>query len=256
MRERAEGIARAARVLGSAGAVFPLLALLLLSGCSKARDIYLDSLVGMESTPIKGEPVSDKTVAELSRKIDGFRAEVDRKVKATENLGVYWKMLAVRYMNGGMYGEAMAALREAVAVYPENPLLFYYQGMCAARLAKAQTENAAKQAEMYRTAEDAYRRAIALDPVLVHALYGLAILYIFELERPAEAEPLLKKALEVEKKNWDCWMLLARVYYETRRAEQAVGLYDTILGSGAPEAVRRDAEANRKRIQEELHGSP
>lgn len=231
-----------------------LLSLALLAGCeSKARAAYFDSLEEMEPTDFKGQKVDDKTIEELKKSIDKYQAEVDRKVKAAENLGVYWKMLAIRYMNGGMYGEALKALQDAIAVYPENPLLFFYQGTCAARLGKAQTADAGKQAELYGTAEKAYRRAVALDPVLVHALYALSILYVFELDRPAEAESLLKKAVEVEKRNWDCWMLLARVYYQTRRPEQAIDIYDDVMGSGAPESLRKDAEANRKRIQEELY---
>jgi len=249
MMQRIGASARAAAAVGA------LLSFILLAGCQdKARDSYVDSLTEMEKTEFKGQKIDDKTVEELKKNIEKFQAEVDRKVKATENLGVYWKMLAVRYMNGGMYGESLEALKQAIAVYPENPLLFFYQGTCAARLGKAQTADSARQAELYRLAENAYKRAVALDPVLVHALYALSILYVFELDRPAEAEPLLKKALEVEKKNWDCRMLLARVYYQTRRPEQAVEIYDEVAGSAAPDQLKKDAEANRKRIQEELYG--
>jgi tetratricopeptide (TPR) repeat protein len=240
---------------GKAG-LLALVSLILLGGCrSKAREVYLDSLTEMEKTDFKGQKVPDKTIEDLKKNIDKFQAEVDKKVKATENLGVYWKMLALRYMNGGMYGEALESLKQAIAVYPENPLLFFYQGTCAGRLGKAQTADAAKQAELYRLAENAYKRAIALDPVLVNALYALSILYAFELDRPAEAEPLLKKALEVEKKNWDCKMLLARVYYQTRRPEQAMEIYKEVADSNAAETTRKDADDNRKRIQEEIYGS-
>jgi tetratricopeptide (TPR) repeat protein len=223
-----------------------------LAGCRRPGAGWLEPLKTLEPG---GSPTS-AAIEDLKRGIDRYQAEVDRKVSAAQNLGVYWKMLALKYVDNGMFGLALDALDEAAAVYPENPILFQYMGVSAARAAKGLVADAAEQARLYARSEAAYRRAIFLDPTYVAALYGLAVLLALELGRPAEAEPLVAAVLELEPKNLDALFLLGRIAYAGGRYEDAVDCYDRILATRPPERLARQAEQNRRQAKEALFGTP
>lgn len=221
-----------------------------LAGCA-ARSTWLESLKAVE-----GGEGTRSSLEQLKRDIDRFQAEVDRTVSAAQNLGVYWKMLALKYVDNGMYGLALEALDEAVAVYPENPILFHYMGLSAARAAKGVVADGAERARLFARAEAAYRRAIFLEPGYVDALYGLAVLLSLELDRSPEAEPLLAAVLAREPKNVDALFLLGRIAYAEGRYEDAVDAFDRILATKPPERVGAQAEANRQQAKEALYGAP
>ena len=231
-----------------------LAAALLLSstGCARRPDFYLEELKKTEAG--RAAPADERRIAELEAGIRRYRQEVDRKVRASDQLGVYYRMLAVRYMQLGMFQQAYGALEEARKIYPENPILFYYSGICAARLSQAQAEPAERRQWLER-AERYYRRALDLDPLHLETLYALSVLYVYELGRPQEAEELLVRLLEREKKNADALFLLGNVYYAAGRLEDALGVYRRLEGLGLPEDKRRQAEQNMRTIEEELHGA-
>ena len=121
-----------------------------------------------------------------------------------------------------MYGEALKYLEKALEFYPENDVIIFY--LCAAssaRLAKAKVNRPAAQ-ELFQEAENYYLRALELDNNFSQALYGISVLYIFELDRISDAEPYLDRLLEKESKNTSAMFLLARVYVYQERIEEAV----------------------------------
>jgi tetratricopeptide (TPR) repeat protein len=235
-------------VLGALAA----LAVLSLAACGRDRDAYLEPLKRTE--PVEASKFSDRRIAELKAGIRKYRAEVDRKVQASQQLGIYYRMLALRYIDLQMYQPAYEALEQARAIYPENAILFYYSAVCAGHLSQAQTEAARRSGWLDRS-ERLYRRAIALDPDYPGALYGLAVLYVFELDRSEEAVALLEHLLEKQKSDTDAMFLLANVYYRLRRQGLALELYDRLLRMDLPADKRQQAQANRRRIEGELHGT-
>jgi len=228
------------------------LALASLAGCRQAGAGWLEPLKTLEP----GGTPTNAAIEELKKGIDRYQAEVDRKVSAAQNLGVYWKMLALKYVDNGMYGLALDALDEAVAVYPENPILFQYMGISAARTAKGMVADASEQARLFARSEAAYRRAVFLDPAYVDALYGLAVLLALELGRTGEAEPLLDTVLEKEPKNLDALFLLGRIAYSQGRYEDAVECYDRILAAQPPDALRDQAARNKQQAMGALYEAP
>jgi len=229
-----------------------VLALAALAGCRRPGTGWLEPLKTLEP----GGTPTNAAIEDLKRGIDRYQAEVDRKVSAAQNLGVYWKMLALKYVDNGMYGLALDALDEAVAVYPENQILFYYMGISAARAAKGVVADAAEQARLLARSEAAYRRAVFLDPAYVNAQYGLAVLLALELGRPAEAEPLLAAALQQQPKNLDALFLLGRLAYADGRYEDAVDCYDRILAARPPEKLRDQAEQNKRQAKGAIYATP
>lgn len=227
--------------------------LLLPCACKKEKDQYLDAVTELEQTEYRGQELSDKRIAEIKSAIKSYQEEVDKKVKASEKLGTYYKMLAVRYMDGRMYEKAYESLQEAIGIYPENPILFYLSGVSSARVAKSRIEAAPRQEWLDRS-EAFYLHALELDPIYVQALYGLAVLLVFELNRPEAAEPYLLRLLMREKQNTDAMFLLANVYYRGGRLLEALEVYDNIAETTKMEERKQQAVENKKKIEEELHG--
>jgi tetratricopeptide (TPR) repeat protein len=252
LRRGGAGSRAAPAALFAMAALFALAALLP-AACARDREAYLEPLKRME--PGEGKKVSDRQIDELKAAIRRYQAEVDRKVRATQQLGIYYRMLAVRYIDLQMYQPAYEALEQARAIYPENAVLFYYSAVCAARLAQAQTEPA-RRGEWLGRSERLYRRAVVLDPDYPSALYGLAVLYVFELDRAQEAVDLLEHLLEKQKNNSEAMFLLGNVYYRLGKPEKALELYNRLVRMDLSADKRREAEANKRRIEEELHGAP
>lgn len=228
--------------------------LLLLTGCRRGNDLYRESLEELA----RGEPgtleLSRERVEEIQEGIRKYRREVERKIKAADQLGIYYKMLSVQYLRAGMYGLAYENLALALEIHPENPILFHLSALSAARLGKSKVD-ATERARWLAAAEAHYRRALELDPVYVDALYGYAVLLIFELDRAAEAEAHLDRLLSRESGNVDAMFLLAGVLYRDGRLEEAAELYERIAGTTSVREKKETALANKQKILEELIGA-
>jgi tetratricopeptide (TPR) repeat protein len=252
MENPAGSVARLAAWIPACTLIFCLVAFLASCARIDRDDAMVDQLVEMEGGTDR--EVSVQRVEEIEREIRRYRKEVERTVDASGQLGVYYKMLAVEYMRGAMYADAYDALERAIAIQPENPILFYYSAVCAARMAKAQVIGEDRMRWLDRS-EALYRRAITLDPGYADALYGLSVLYVFELDRPQEAEDLLERLLVVESKEIDGRFLLARVYYSLGKLENAIELYREIESLTDEKQAREEALSSRKQIEEQLYGA-
>jgi len=249
MRDRNLAIKRALRAAASL-----LLACLLLSSCGQSED--MKRLLSLESRSAVGAP--PQSPEELKAAIARFSKDADKIVELKERTGIYYKLLASRYMDKAMYGEAYETLLKAIEFYPANETLYYNAGVSAAYIGKSKEAlgpaGNAERGRWLAIAESSYKRAISERPGYISALYGLAVLYDFELDRPSDALPLLQQLLAVDTKNVDAMLLLGRVYYGLGRLEDALNTYGTASAVTKVPAKREAAEANRKRIQDEMNG--
>jgi tetratricopeptide (TPR) repeat protein len=110
------------------------------------------------------------------------------------------------------------------------------------------------RARYFALAEEAYLRAIALGGRYLRPRYGLAVLYVFELERPAEAIPHLERCLEISRGDVDTMFVLARAYYMTESFQAAIDLYDRIISITKDEQKRSDARSNREIAMGMMYG--
>lgn len=227
-----------------------LIPALLAAACSRKDTATAKRLLELESPVHEGGRTSDARIAELEKDVAVFRKKVDEKVQATEKLGSYYKLLALAYLDRDMYGPALEALDRAVEIHSEQSPLFLFRAIAAARMSKA-VRDPGERGTLLETAESSYLRAILLDPAYVQALYGLAILYAFELGREADALPLTQKILDREKDNVDALFLLGRLQYSLGRPEEALAAYDRILNIPAAGSRRDEARRNRRLILEE-----
>ena len=151
---------------------------------------------------------SPTTIEELKDAIKKYQERVADVQLAQSQIGIWYKILGTRYLDNKMYGEALKAFQEALTYYPDNQNLYYYVGVCAGYMSHAALDyNASGNNEVkynyLKLAEEAYLRAIAIEDRYVRALYGLGVLYVFELDEPEKAIPHLEKALSIDTKNLD-----------------------------------------------------
>jgi tetratricopeptide (TPR) repeat protein len=186
----------------------------------------------------------------LEKEVAACKKAVEEKVRLADNLGTYYKMLAIAYLDNAMYGKALEAIEDAIRIFPEQHSLFIYRAISAARLAKALSDENEKLA-LLKTAEESYLRAISLDPASVNAMYGLGILYTYELGQPENALPLAEKILDRERKNVDALFLLAGIQYLLGNVEAALESYDRIIAISEAGTRREEARNNKRQILEE-----
>jgi len=208
-----------------------------------------------------------KNVAIKYLEIDGLMQTIAEKVlgqssemsvlqsgRAEGSSDLYHETLALGYIDKGIYGEALKYLEMALEVYPDNEILYYYSGLCSAKMGKAMIGDADKRESWLKLAEQYYRRAIELYPSYSQALYGLSILFVYELARPSEAEPILVRLTTIESKNTDALFLLANVYYQLGRYDEAIQQYEMIEQVSNISARLEQAGENKKRIMDERYG--
>lgn len=198
------------------------------------------------------------TIPELQEAIRRYQHRIEDIVQADVRTGLWYKILATRYLDNKMYKEALENFRMAIEYFPDNQNLYYYVGVCAGYMAKASldynaTGDALTRQRYYALSESAYKRAIELEPRYSRALYGLAILYVFELERSAEAIPLLELVLDIEKRHIDAMFVLARAWFMLNEDEKAIELYDRIQSVSTDARRRAEAAENKQMVLDQLY---
>ncbi|MDR1507158.1 MAG: tetratricopeptide repeat protein [Treponema sp.] len=193
-------------------------------------------------------------IEDLRRAIALYEKKIENHVRDAAQTGVYWKILGSRLMDKELYGEALEALEQAAKYYPEDESVHYLIGLSSGILAASDYFSQAEAASYFRTSEQAYLRAIDIDPRYAKALYGVSVLYVFELERPAEAVPHLVNFLDINKSDTDAMFLLARAYYMTENYEAAVGLYDRIISVTKDPEKKAQAGANKQQVMDRWYG--
>ena len=194
---------------------------------------------------------SPTTIEELKDAIKKYQERIADVQLAQSQIGIWYKILGTRYLDNKMYGEALKCFQEALTYYPDNQNLYYYVGVCAGYMSHAAMDyNASGTNEVkynyLKLAEEAYLRAISIEDRYVRALYGLGVLYVFELDEPEKAIPHLEKALSIDTKNLDTMFVLARAYYSSYEFDKSIEIYDRIIETTKSEDTKKTAEENKK----------
>ncbi len=200
--------------------------LFLFSSCSPQRSDYLNRVKALESGDTAS--MTESEIETLEKDIKDLEKNVEELASKTRKLGTFYRMLAVNYFDAGMFGPASDYLQKAIRIYPENHVLYYYQAICIAKLSKT-LENAADRDAAMLDAEHFYLQALSIKPDYRDALYGLSVLYVFELSTPDRAVPLLERLVSVDEKNADARFLLGRAYAALGALDEARKMYESIV---------------------------
>lgn len=208
-----------------------------------------------EYGPRKGVP---RTIEDLQKAIAAYEDIQTQYVKAAAQTGVYWKILASRFQDKKMYIEALRALEKAIEYTPDDETLHYLSGINAAYAAKSMHDyrpagESGPQAGAYLAqAERAFLRAIELQDEYTQARYGLANLYVFELNKPEDAQYHLLRYMESRTGDADAMFILARAYYMSGNLREAVDWYDRGIAVSNNDAKKSEARSNRDFIERQL----
>ena len=207
-----------------------------------------------ELSPRGGPPA---TIEGLRKAIDLYQDQIDRYVRDAAQTGAYWKILGTRLAERGMHHEALAAFERAIYFNSEDASLFYLTGISAGHAAKSQVGFSADSGldrEGYFTlAENSYLRAIELDNRYTRPMYGLGVLYVFELNRPSDAIVHLETLHEIQPSNIPAMFVLARANFMTGNFSRATELYDLIASRTRNPREREEALTNREIISRMLY---
>ena len=221
---------------------------MLLVGCRSREEQRLRELVDLEAPG--GGPVSSQRVEELRRDIRRFRAVVDEKVEAAGRVASFHKLLALEYIKQRMYGLALESLRSAIEIEPGNNVLLYLAAVAAGNIAKSSAEPDPVPGEYLQLAERYYLEALEIDGNYISACYGLAILYLFELERPEDARAHIDRLVAENDREPNYIALQGRMYAALGDTVRAAELYGQVARYSRDTQMRRDALRNQTLLLE------
>lgn len=198
------------------------------------------------------------TIEELQDAINKYSTRVSETQLAMSQVGMWYRLLGTRYVDNKMYGEALKCFQEAIKYYPNNQNLFYYVGVCAGYMSKASLDYGAtgthnQKYNYLKLAEEAYLRALEIDGRYTNAMYGLSVVYLYELEEPDKAIPLLEKLLSIDTRHFDAMFALARAYVDVYEYDKAIQMYDKIIDSTKSEELLSHAKENRLKLMGVSH---
>ena len=207
-----------------------------------------------ELSPRGGPP---ETIDGLRQAIALYEDQIERNVREGAQTGVYWKILATRLADRGMHNDALSALERAIYFNSEDPALYYLTGVSAGAVAKSIVGFSAsaqrEQENYYRLAENSFKRALEIDITYTRPMYGLGILYVFELDRPQEAITHLERYLQILTSDVSAMFVLARAYFMIENYSRAMELYDRIAERTKDRNIREEAFKNKDLILEMLY---
>jgi tetratricopeptide (TPR) repeat protein len=208
----------------------------------------------LELSPKGGPP---ETIDGLRKAIAIYEDQIERNVREGAQTGTYWKILGIRLADKNMHNDALEAFEKAIYFNTEDPTIYYLTGLSAASAAKSQvgfSPNAEKEkARLFKLAENSYLRSLELDATYAKPMYGLGILYVFELDRPLDAIPHLERYLNINVSDTSAMFILARAYYTTGKYDDALDCYDRIINKTKDRIIKEEALKNKDIIQGMLY---
>jgi tetratricopeptide (TPR) repeat protein len=208
-----------------------------------------------ELSPRGGSP---ETIDGLRQAIALYEDQIERNVREGAQTGVYWKILGIRLADRGMHNDALAAFERAIYFNAEDAILYYLTGVSAGVVAKSIvgfSPNALNDRDHYfRLSENAYLRALELDITYTRPMYGLAILYVFELDRPEESIVYLERYLQILPNDIPAMFVLARANIMLENFSRTIEIYDRIIERTRDRHIREEAQHNRNFIMELIYG--
>ena len=226
--------------------IFLLIALSLF-GCNKSEKAFFANINEMDEGNLTADQMKSRE-KELKEGIRENKNILEQKIEAARNLAQYHRMLGKLYLDNRMYLLAAQEFDEAIKIDTENPVIYYYAGLCYARYAKSLT-NEALQFTNLLLAEKYYLKAIDFNSNFGRALYAVSVLYVFELDQPDRAAFYLEHLLTTQKSDVDAMFLLANAYIRLDLQDKAVVMYDNIIKTSVTTEYKKQAEENKRQLK-------
>ncbi|MCL2481087.1 MAG: hypothetical protein FWF38_05205 [Spirochaetaceae bacterium] len=225
---------------------------LCLFSCNKSEKAFFANINEMDEGNLTSEQMK-KRERELKEAIRENRNILEQKIESARNLIKYHRMLGKLYLDNKMYLLGAQEFDEAIKIDIENPVLYYYAGLCYARYAKSLIDETLQFTNLL-LAEKYYLKAIEYNNNFGRALYALSVLYVFELDQPDKAALHLEHHLKTQKSDIEAMFLLANAYIRLDLQDKAIALYDNIIKTSVTTAYKKQAEENKRQLLNSGYG--
>ena len=220
-----------------------LIVLFLAGGCSERRMDYLSKLRIFEDEGYSDQGVSEDQIATLEEEIVRLEGSVEELVSSVRELGTFYKMAATDFFDGGNYLPALEYFEKAIPLQTENHVLPYYAALSAVNLGIAHAD-AATRSQYLEKGEFYYLRALDLKSNYSDSMYGLAVLYLYELDRPLDSLEYIEEYLAIKKSNIRGRFVKAGALVQLGDREAALDEYQWILENSDDSEEQRQARGN------------
>jgi tetratricopeptide (TPR) repeat protein len=187
------------------------------------------------------------TIDELKKTIKESEKSIDEYIVQVIQTGNYWKVLAASFRDKGLYMDAIESLEHAIRYFPDDAMLHYLLALSAsqAALSMYDTVNRSGEAQkLFKVSESGFLRAIDLENDYALARHALAVLYVFNLDKPKEAIEQLKKYMELRSNDADAMFIMARAYYMLANYKEAIYWYERGIPLTKDTLQKEDAKKN------------
>ena len=232
--------------------LFVIFSMFALHGCSKSsEDILAERIANMEA----GSNNPGKTPEAIKDEISGFYKDAQKVEELHGKIAVWNKVMGVRYMNKGMYRDALASFEEA-AVMSDNANYWRLAGYCSMILGIRDTgsdsnANPTNTRERYlKKAQKCYENALAVDSRHLSSLKELGYMFACVMKDGKKGIPYLEKALEISTKDSEIMTNLAQAYFLAGRYSDADAMYDRIISNTKSPELKDRALENKKFVDD------
>lgn len=214
---------------------------LLLMGCNYNRPDYDELAERMADLDTQGmTEVDQERMAQLKSDIKRVDREINETIEGLRDRGTYYKLIGLKFMDYKMWPQGIEAFDQALNIYPDNSRLHYYRAVCLGQTGINESQQTLSQ-DLLRRAERDYLRAAELDRIYTSPLWGLAILYIYEMDRGSEAGVILDRLLKIEPSNERAIFLRAELYQAQGDRLRAIELYHKLEVDGKDKDIKEEA---------------
>ncbi|MCR5217192.1 hypothetical protein [Treponema sp.] len=200
-------------------------------------------------------PTTKEELMEAIKKYDKRAIDL---VTSQAQVGIWYKILGTRYLDEQMYYQAYEAFDKARVYYPSNANIYYWMGVCAGFMAnsvlvydingKYDEEKMTQKHNYLLLCEQAYLQALSLNQKYYKAMYGIGVLYVFQMQEYEKAIPYLERFLETQTKNIKGMETLANAYACSGSLDKSISLYDKIIKLNPNKEDTANAAACKKKV--------
>ncbi|MCL2704660.1 MAG: tetratricopeptide repeat protein [Spirochaetaceae bacterium] len=231
--------------------IFLFIALCLFS-CNKSEKVFFANINEMDEGHLTSEQMK-KRERELKESIRENKNILEQKISTARNLAGYHRMLGKLYLDNKMFLLGAQEFEEAIKIDTENPVLYYYAGLCYARYAKSLVDETFQLTNLL-LAEKYYLKAIEYNNNFAKALYAVSVLYVFEFDQPDKAAFYLERLLQTQKRDAESMFLLANAYIRLGLMDKAIAQYDNIIKTSMSSVYKKQAEENKRQLLNSGYG--
>jgi tetratricopeptide (TPR) repeat protein len=225
-----------------------VLSLMILSCEETDTTRFLENVLQFERRQYSGQEVSEREIEDLKKDIEEYLPIVEERTIAAGNLSLAYKLLAEEHRYLGMFQIALDYYELAIEIDTQNPILYSAAAVAAGQVAKSRP-NDDEELEYLEISRRYYEQALAFEPQLWDALFGLAVLELFEFENLEAGKELVIRLQEINPDNTRVLFLAARVAILEDNLDTAMAIYGRIAEITTDENEKMEALSNQQALE-------